>query len=739
MAGYIEIALSAWICKLSIFLGYDMTQFISEHRALFSKYANVDTLMAILTDSEAEGEACAIVRKAYEIAGSQIEGNIIENKQPLASVFSRISISDDDSREYMHYSFSKLTPDNAVPNDMLAYGKIENLKKEFEAEFYILEKNTPNSYENFEIVLDMIFQKYLWCINVSDNPDNDVSLYDYSKMAVAIAACLAKAEGDKPYCFVMGDFSGIQKYIFEVATVNDTGVAKRLRARSFYVDTIIRICAQYILDEFGLARANILLQTGGKFYLLVPNNVDTVGRLEEICRYMEKYFATDFQKMITVNVVWECVDEGGIVDYSSTIVRLTQKLENKRNTPFSTLLHSDGKWCEEEFVLYHNDLQGKHLCSCCHLKLIPSTADECEQCRLQENIGQRLANARYIVYRKGDVIKGFAVLGRYQVEITNQKDFDDAYLVEVLNQTKIEMDDYRYPISQRYMVNHVPQADKKVLSFTDLAQNSKGIKKLAALKADVDVLGYLFADGLRKKNVHYGTISRVSTMSRMLEVFFCGQISELLNEKNYEYVYSVFSGGDDLFLVGPWDIMMELALKIRDKFKRFCAQNEDINLSASLVRFHSKEHIATVAEWSEKQLEQAKNSVNEVLYPGKQGRNSISFFGEVMSWEDYREQRDNINVVSELLKLKKISNGILHRLSKYSEMYRSYILFDVIEGLMCVPYFQYDQSRNYKGMEEFFRTRYVEPMSRSVENINQLNRNLYFAECVIDAAMKLTR
>lgn len=738
MAKYIEVLLATKICKLSLFLGYDTVQFVSNHKDLFARYVNVDTLVEMLRNSDSEKEACGIIWKAYELAGSQIEGAIIESQQPLASVFSRVSINDD-TKDYMHYSYARLTPDNAVPNDLQTYGKIENLRKQFEGEIALLANNAPDLFENFEIVLDMIFQKYLWCINVSDNSENDVSLYDLSKVATAIATCLVRTEENKPYCFVMGDFSGIQKYIFEVATVNDTGVAKRLRARSFYVDSIIRICAQYILDEFELNRDNILLQTGGKFYLLVPNDARTLGRLEETCKAMEKHFASDFQKMISVNVVWECVDETGIVDYSSTIVRLTQKLENKRNNPFSTLLHQESEWCEEEFVLYHSDMHDKHLCSCCHSKLISVKEDECWQCRLQEKIGQKLANARYIVYRRTDVESGFSVLGRYQIEVTNQKDFENAYLVEVLNQTKIEQEDYQYPINQRYMVNHVPQYDNKIFSFSEIAQNAKGNKKLAVLKADVDVLGYLFADGFRMKNVHYGTISRVSTMSRMLEVFFCGQINELLNEQDYKYVYSVFSGGDDLFLIGPWNVMMELALRIRDKFKLFCAQNRDINISAAIVQFHSKEHIATVAEWSEDHLEHAKNSVNEVLYPGKCGRNSISFFGEVMSWEDYRKQLENVRVVTQQIERKAVSSGILHRLSKYSEMYRSYVVEDVVDGLMCAPYFQYDERRNYRGMDEAFKTKYLKPMFVNVENKERLNRNLYFARCVIDVAMKMTR
>lgn len=76
----------------------------------------------------------------------------------------------------------------------------------------------------------------------------DVSLYDHLRLTAAIAACLylyheetgtltdsALKAKDQPERFVLlvGDVSGIQDYLFDIASTGAGGVARRLRARSF--------------------------------------------------------------------------------------------------------------------------------------------------------------------------------------------------------------------------------------------------------------------------------------------------------------------------------------------------------------------------------------------------------------------------------------------------------------------------------------------------------------------------
>jgi CRISPR-associated protein Csm1 len=65
----------------------------------------------------------------------------------------------------------------------------------------------------------------------------------------------------------------------------------------------------------------------------------------------------------------------------------------------------------------------------------------------------------------------------------------------------------------------------------------------------VDNLGEIFRIGLRKK----ATIARLSTLSFQISLFFEGWIKHLCEAREFDQlIYSVYAGGDDIFLIGPW-------------------------------------------------------------------------------------------------------------------------------------------------------------------------------------------
>jgi CRISPR-associated protein Csm1 len=86
---------------------------------------------------------------------------------------------------------------------------------------------------------------------------------------------------------------------------------------------------------------------------------------------------------------------------------------------------------------------------------------------------------------------------------------------------------------------------------------------------DVDSLGRLFSEGLDGM----ASLSRLATFSRSLTVFFEGYLNELcrqvdLERGNQSRLYLLYSGGDDLFAVGSWDAVIELAERVRAEFRR---------------------------------------------------------------------------------------------------------------------------------------------------------------------------
>lgn len=105
---------------------------------------------------------------------------------------------------------------------------------------------------------------------------------------------------------------------------------------------------------------------------------------------------------------------------------------------------------------------------------------------------------------------------------------------------------------------------------------------------DADRMGEAFATGFRREGRDLATPSRLAALSRTLEVFFTTEVLTLLEEPRryrerlgwddpsaqrkearYPLLYSVYSGGDDLFLLGPWDALLDFALDLERLYRLF--------------------------------------------------------------------------------------------------------------------------------------------------------------------------
>jgi CRISPR-associated protein Csm1 len=110
------------------------------------------------------------------------------------------------------------------------------------------------------------------------------------------------------------------------------------------------------------------------------------------------------------------------------------------------------------------------------------------------------------------------------------------------------------------------------------------------LRADVDDLGATFVSGLPDDKV---SISRTSTLSRSLSVFFKSRINEILQQGGYQ-VQIIYSGGDDLFIIGNWSDILYAAIDIRNSLDAFTG-NGSLTLSAGIGMFDATYPIARMA------------------------------------------------------------------------------------------------------------------------------------------------
>jgi CRISPR-associated protein Csm1 len=99
----------------------------------------------------------------------------------------------------------------------------------------------------------------------------------------------------------------------------------------------------------------------------------------------------------------------------------------------------------------------------------------------------------------------------------------------------------------------------------------------------------------------------------------------------------VYSGGDDLFLVGAWDALPGVALEIRRQFARFTCDNPSFSLSGGLVLTGGKFPIYKSAEMAGEAEGSAKQ--HETAFPGRKTvkKASLTFLGTPMHWSELEE------------------------------------------------------------------------------------------------------
>lgn len=85
----------------------------------------------------------------------------------------------------------------------------------------------------------------------------------------------------------------------------------------------------------------------------------------------------------------------------------------------------------------------------------------------------------------------------------------------------------------------------------------------------------------------------------------------------------VYAGGDDLFIVGAWDDVAELAFDINACFREFSCYNPDVHLSAGVTLHKPKFPLYQIARISKRAEEAAKGFTGQDVEAPK---NSLSLF-----------------------------------------------------------------------------------------------------------------
>lgn len=213
------------------------------------------------------------------------------------------------------------------------------------------------------------------------------------------------------------------------------------------------------------------------------------------------------------------------------------------------------------------------------------------------------------------------------------------------------------------ILNKLPRDnDESITEFETLAKLSSengADEKIAALKMDVDNLGALFRE---KEEDEYRDISK-----KMEEFFSKTLYQEVL--KPYiddRILYPVFAGGDDLFFIGSFHKITEIAQKIRRRFNDFqktSGISHKLTLSAGIVVTQPKYPLIHLAEEAEEALDLAKNYRPE--------KDSICIFGQPMGWEEFDDCEKIQDKLYDLVINKGESKALIQRIKSSDLGFRS--------------------------------------------------------------------
>ncbi len=618
----------------------------------------------------------------------------------LRSVFTRISLNNSIDTSY-GYSLKPLEPANVFPfaiKDETA--SLQNQYKDLWDKFLIDFEKALKQYKQvwglnqFVNIILYLLQKYCWCIPSATNDKyRDISLYDHAITTAAIALVLKILHDEnytpeKPFLFFAGDLSGIQQFIFQHQQQTFPGSSKIIRGRSLYISMISHAYCCALCEELGIPPFVQLMNAGGKFTLILPNMPRIKEAIQKFTQNADNWFFNNFHGDFTI--VYDYSTEASenemqLHNFKDLIRTMNYKLTVAKSRKFYSILKS-GK------CIIDVDYGEEELCKSCGRYSPKKGLEEtrCHVCDEMFHIGEKMTKNSIIAFHKGA-----GDIDYFDKKISMSIMDGSDLLKNVTAAYSLNQEETAFPVL--FCNNHVPQYNGKTLTFEEIAKEAIkenkthenndqkkiyiGSKFLAYIKLDVDNMGSIFSQGIQDLSV-----SRYVTLSRMFNIFFNLVLKDLI-EKKFPYIYTVFSGGDDLFVIAPWNQVIDFLDNIEAKFKEFVCKHPDLHFSAGTYIQKPDYPMSKCAFVVEEKLKDAKDA----------GRNKVHYFN-VITYEDLRdihkkaqwfiEQNNNAD--------SKINHSFLYRMLNYARMaikvYKN--KFKPSEDLIYIPYFKYDVSRN---------------------------------------------
>jgi len=495
---------------------------------------------------------------------------------------------------------------------------------------------------------------------------------------------------DEPLILVGGDLSGIQEYIFDVVSKS---AAKSLKGRSFYLDLLMDSILQMLKIKCKLFDGNIIYASGGSFLVVAPNTPEVTNQFN---RFEGGHFLYDVQsglKEYHGSALYLALDYV-VPDYNKLIedgldkvlrelhIDKLSKSKNRRYHQFLSREEEYDNWfspqpadlIRDKFsgeAISREDLPRTYFFKDDDIMPKKSSAQQqskgedllLESTASQILLGRALRDAKYWVTATEELsfipsrfafdpcqfgVKHYLVSEEY---LSAKKLSGYAARVLTINNPSFHSDlgsSHQYGFCF-YGGNDYPKDAKGFpKSFNELAGGKEegkdsaldykeiGLKRLGVLRMDVDNLGFIIQGGNSQVKL---SLAAYSVMSRSLDYFFKGYLNTIwASEKAYkQYTQIIYSGGDDLFLVGRWDCALELAESINQELKKWVCDNPYISLSAGLAVVTQKFPIIKAADMAGDSEGRAKRYRRDLAAESSHllaEKNAMTLFDVPLHWQE---------------------------------------------------------------------------------------------------------
>lgn len=682
---------------------------------------------------EADNIASGVDRVKYD--GDEGDKKQVKKNEglPLNSIFNKLNVQKNNiEKNFKSLKYDRLSFN--IPKKKIDEKKIEkeeyldNVLKQLKEDLEEMKQKNILTPEKLNSVLE---ESCIYFPSSSYVDYPDVPYYDHVKLTAAVAVCMyiydmekennrdyknkyfkksQKKEREKTkFLFVSGEFTGIQNFIY---TITSKMAMKSLRGRSFYLELFIEHIIDEILEALNLSRVNLIYSAGSQFYMLLPNVPKTIEILENYKKIVNDFLlkelgtsvyyeishtetsAEELGNKLSENIkkenkIKEIFKRNSIETSRKKLNRYSEKQLEEIFDEDSDLnkIYNDTKECvickksEKEEILIKNSQNESNgnieICDSCknYIKLGRDISKSFHQKRrffMEKNCEENSSKLKFPKYPKGSVE---IVFKNFETVEEVEKESDKFYRFYSINDDYFGKGNSRNIKIGNYNIKSTnEEKENNLVEFTELVKKSKGIERLAVLRADIDNLGTLFQTGFEdrgfvnidgeKEPYKFVRFSKTVVLSRYLSDFFKRVINLILERKNLtdeknelfkEYcniitertkektegrnIVLVYSGGDDVFAIGTWNDIIEFSVDLRTAFKEI--SSDRVTLSAGIGFFDENYPIFQMAQKTG-ELEKLAKSYNENEI-GKTAKDAIALFGvekndklnHVYKWDDF--------------------------------------------------------------------------------------------------------